>query len=98
MARRQDHRINGRRRTISLGIGVVLGALLFGAGHLPLAFTLWPASGIVVARILILNAAVGLVAGIVYVRRGLEHAVVLHFAADIVLYVLRPLIQGIAGT
>jgi hypothetical protein len=86
--------VDGRRRTISLAFGVCFGAIVFGAAHLPLAFTIWPASSIVVARILLLNAAVGVVAGIVYVRRGLEHAVVLHFAADIVLYVLKPIVQG----
>ena len=87
----------GKGRTVSLGMGVVLGALLFGAGHLPLAFTLWPPSAIVVARILLLNALVGLLAGWVYVRRGLEHAVVLHFTADIVIYVVRPLVIASLG-
>ena len=83
----------GRGRTISLTLGVLFGALVFGVGHLPLAFSIWPAGPIVVARILLLNAVVGVLAGVVYVRRGLEHAVVLHFAADIALYVLRPLVQ-----
>jgi len=87
----------GRGRTLSLGFGVVLGALLFGAGHLPLAFTIWPPSAIVVTRILLLNAIVGLLAGYVYVRRGLEHAVVLHFAADIAIYVVRPLVVAGLG-
>lgn len=87
----------GRGRTLALGMGVCFGALVFGAGHLPLAFTIWPATPIVVARILLLNALVGILAGIVYVRRGLEHAVVLHWAADIVLYVLRPLVAATMG-
>ena len=85
---------DARGRTISLTMGILFGALVFGVGHLPLAFSIWPAGPIVVARILLLNAVVGLLAGIVYVRRGLEHAVVLHFAADIVLYVLRPIVVG----
>lgn len=84
----------GRGRTLSLTLGVFFGALLFGVAHLPVGFTIWPPSGIVVARILVLNAVVGLLAGMVYVRRGLEHAVVLHWAADIMLYVLRPILAG----
>jgi Type II CAAX prenyl endopeptidase Rce1-like len=88
----------GRRRTISLGFGVVFGALLFGVGHLPLAFTLWPASAVVVARTLLLNGVVGVVAGVVYVRRGIEHAIVLHFAADIVLYVIAPIVRMMMRT
>lgn len=83
----------GRGRSIALSMGILFGALVFGAGHLPLAFTIWPASSIVVARILVLNAIVGLLAGYVYIRRGLEHAVVLHATADIVIYVIRPLLQ-----
>jgi len=84
----------GRGRTIALVFGVVFGAVVFGAAHLPLAFTIWPASPVVVARILLLNAVVGLLAGVVYVRRGIEHAVVLHFAADLVLYVVAPILRG----
>lgn len=84
----------GRGRTRALGFGVVFGAFMFGAGHLPLAFSIWPASGVVVARILLLNAVVGLVAGAVYVRRGIEHAMVLHFMADVVIYVVMPIVRG----
>lgn len=83
-----------KHRALVLGFGIVFGAILFGVAHLPIASTIWPINGVVVARILLLNAVVGLLAGVVYVRRGLEHAVVLHFAADIVLYVIRPLVQG----
>lgn len=82
----------GKGRIISISLGILFGAFVFGAGHLPLAFSIWPSTGIVVARILVLNAIVGLLAGYMYVRRGLEHAVVLHFTADIVLYVIRPLL------
>jgi Type II CAAX prenyl endopeptidase Rce1-like len=83
-----------RGRTLSLSLGVLFGALVFGAGHLPLAFSIWPPSAVVVTRILLLNAIVGLIAGYMYIHRGLEHAVVLHFTADIVLYVIRPLLQS----
>jgi len=85
----------GRGRSLSLALGIIFGALVFGAGHLPLAFSIWPASSIVVARILVLNAIVGLVAGYMYIRRGLEHAILLHFTADIVIYVIRPLLQSL---
>lgn len=83
-----------KRRSFILGFGVVFGAIVFGVGHLPLASTLWPLNAVVVARILLLNAVVGLLAGVTYVRRGLEHAVVLHFTADMVLYVVRPILIG----
>lgn len=82
----------GRGRTIALTFGVVFATLLFGAGHLPTAFTLWSPLPIVIVRTLLLNAVGGILAGIVYVRHGLEHAVVLHFTADIVLHVMTPLL------
>jgi hypothetical protein len=87
----------GRGRKIALTIGVVFAALLFGVGHLPAAFNLWPPSVVVVARTVVLNAIVGLLVGILYVRRGLEHAIVLHFSADIVLHVITPIVRGLLG-
>lgn len=71
-------------------IGVA--ALLFGAGHLPMAAEIWGLDAGVIARTVLLNAIGGLVFGWVFWRRGLEMAVVSHFAADIVLHVLVPLL------
>ena len=73
-------------------LAVLLAALLFGAGHLPAAFAAgmtaapWP-----VARIVLLNALAGSVFGGVYCRWGLEHAMLAHFSADLLLHVLAPL-------
>lgn len=74
---------------------IVLAALLFGAGHLPALF----ASGahptaFAVMRIVGLNAIVGTFFGGVYWKYGLEHAMVAHFSADLVLHVLLPLLSG----
>lgn len=81
-------RIAGRRA--GLAVGVVVAALLFGALHLPAAAQVWPWTGVVVARTLVLNGVPGLLFGAVYVGRGLEHAIAAHFAADLVLHVLLP--------
>lgn len=81
-------RLLGRRR--ALAVGVVGAALLFGALHLPAAAQVWPLTAAVVARTLVLNGVLGVMFGAVYVRRGLEHAIVMHFAADIVLHVALP--------
>jgi hypothetical protein len=80
-----------RARTLSAPIAataIALAALIFGAGHLPAAAQLGPLDALVVARVLVLNALVGLACGWLYWRRGLEHAMVAHFAADLVLHVL----------
>lgn len=83
---------SGRRLALALGVGVA--ALLFGALHLPAASLLWPLTPVVVARTLALNAVGGLLAGVLYVRRGLEHAIVAHFCADLVLHVLVPALSA----
>jgi membrane protease YdiL (CAAX protease family) len=85
-------RLLGRRW--ALGFGIVGAALLFGALHLPAAAQVWPLTAVVVARTLVLNAVLGVVFGAVYVRRGLEHAVVMHFSADLVLHALLPALLG----
>jgi membrane protease YdiL (CAAX protease family) len=78
----------------SYWLAIVLAALLFGAGHLPAAAQLWPLDAFVVFRVVALNAVAGLVFGWLYWRRGLEAAIVAHFAADLVLHVAAPLLQG----
>ncbi|MFT3776041.1 MAG: CPBP family intramembrane metalloprotease [Minicystis sp.] len=79
-----------RRRTLALGIGMLGAALLFGAAHLPAARALWPLTVGIVTRTVALNVAVGIVTGVLYVRRGLEHAVMAHLCADLVLHVVVP--------
>lgn len=67
-------------------IGIVGAALLFGVGHVPAAAAQWPLTTMVVLRTVVLNAAGGIVFGWLYWRRGLAHAMVAHFMADIVLH------------
>jgi len=68
-------------------IAIVLAALLFGLGHLPAAAQMARLSSIVVFRVVLLNMIVGLVCGVFFWRWGLEHAMLAHFAADIVFHV-----------
>ncbi|EIM04651.1 CPBP family glutamic-type intramembrane protease [Rhodanobacter denitrificans] len=76
-------------------LAIVLAALLFGAGHLPAAH----AAGLLgtpllVARIVLLNAVVAVVFGGLFWKYGLEHAMLAHFCADLVLHVALPLAGG----
>lgn len=86
----------GWRRQPALAAAVLLAALLFGAAHLPAALQIFPASSVVVARTLVLNLLLGVPFGWMFVRHGLEHAMVMHFAADISLHVVGPLLRGAA--
>ena len=76
-------------------LAIVLAALLFGAGHLSAAH----AAGLLgtpllVARIVLLNAVVAVVFGGLFWKYGLEHAMLAHFCADLMLHVAAPLAGG----
>jgi membrane protease YdiL (CAAX protease family) len=75
---------------------MVLATLLFGVVHLPQAAALGgglPAS--LVASVLLGNYLGGVVFGWLYWKRGLLAAVSAHFAANIVLHVIAPVIGSI---
>jgi len=73
-------------------VAIALAALLFGAGHLPAAFAIGMAhTPLLIGRIVLLNALVGLVTGTLFWKYGLEHAIVAHFCADLMLHVALPL-------
>jgi hypothetical protein len=76
-------------------VAIVLAAMLFGAGQLPAAF----ATGIThaplpILRIILLNGLVGMVTGVLFWKHGLEHAMLAHFSADLMLHVAMPLFGG----
>jgi hypothetical protein len=76
-------------------VAVLLAALLFGIGHLPAAVAAGvartPLQG---TRIVVLNMLAGTVFGSLYWKLGLEHAMVAHFCADLLLHVVLPAVSG----
>jgi len=66
-------------------------AVIFGLGHLPATAELLPLTPLIVVRAIVLNGIIGLIAGYLFWRRGIEMAILAHFSADIVLHVLLPL-------
>lgn len=66
----------------------VLAALLFGAGHLPATRMVTKLTPMVVARALVLNGIPGLACGYLYMRYGLEAAMLAHFSLDILLHLV----------
>jgi hypothetical protein len=65
---------------------IVLSALAFGAGHLPIAYVL--SGGLtlpIVIYVIIANSLFGIVAGFLYWKRGLEAAMIAHMCAHLVL-------------
>ena len=73
-------------------IAILVAALLFGLGHLPTAAAVWGLDAGVVFRTLLLNGIGGVVFGWLFWKRGFEMAVLSHFAADLVLHALVPLL------
>ena len=73
---------------------IVLAAVLFGIGHLPALAALGTASLTFtnIAYVVGLNALCGSVFGWLFWRYGLEHAMVAHFSADLVLHAAAPLL------
>lgn len=69
-------------------IASILAAVLFGLGHLPATAMIIPLTPLVITRALVLNGLAGVAFGWLYWKRGLEAAMISHFAADIVLHVL----------
>jgi len=78
----------GKPTSAVFWIANILAAVLFGLGHLPAASLIIPLTTLVVIRIVLLNALGGIIFGWLYQTRGLESAMIAHFAADIVLHVL----------
>lgn len=84
----------GHVRRWQIAIAIVVAALLFGAGHLQLAGQLASLDAGVVTRVIGYNALAGCVFGALYWWRGLEHAMLAHFCADLILHGLAPVLTA----
>jgi hypothetical protein len=79
---------DGRPTLAVLWTANILAAVLFGLGHLPATAALFQITPLVIIRAIVLNGFVGIVAGYLYFKHGLEAAMLSHFSADIVLHVI----------
>jgi hypothetical protein len=67
-------------------VAILLSAFVFGAGHLPVAFMLFPQPTIsLVVFVILANSAFGVVAGSLYWKYGLESAMVAHMIVHLLL-------------
>ncbi|HEX6731002.1 MAG TPA: CPBP family intramembrane glutamic endopeptidase, partial [Pyrinomonadaceae bacterium] len=65
---------------------ILLSSLVFGIGHLPIAYMLFPqVSTAVLLLVIVANSAFGLVAGYLYWKKGLESAMIAHMFGHIVM-------------
>ena len=65
---------------------ILISSLVFGIGHLPVAFMLFPeATFALILFVIAANSAFGLIAGYLYWKKGLESAMIAHILTHIVL-------------
>ena len=65
---------------------VVVSSLVFGVGHLPVAYLILPeATAALTLFVIVANSIFGLVAGYLYWKRGLESAMFAHMLAHVVM-------------
>jgi membrane protease YdiL (CAAX protease family) len=81
-------RESGRLTSLPFWIANVIVAILFGLGHLPSASLVMPITPLVVVAALLLNGIAAIPFGMLYRKHGLESAMIAHFSADFVLYVV----------
>lgn len=73
-------------------ISIILAAIIFGLGHLPITAALTKITPLIITRAIILNGIGGIVFGWLYWKKGLESAMIAHFTADIFLLTVLPLL------
>jgi Type II CAAX prenyl endopeptidase Rce1-like len=79
----------GSPNTMYVALAIGISAIVFGLGHLPLAFTLSSqATASLVAYIIVGNAFFGLIAGYLYWQKGLEAAIIAHVSVHLVMTII----------
>jgi hypothetical protein len=65
---------------------IVTAAVVFGLGHLPVAFLLFPEPGLaLVSYVVAANSIFGVIAGFLYWKKGLESSILAHMVAHVVM-------------
>lgn len=85
-------KISKRNQPTRVGIliSMVLAAIIFGLGHLPITASLAKIDALVVSRAIVLNGIGGVIFGWLFWKKGLESAIIAHFTTDIFLLTLLP--------
>ncbi len=81
---------DGKPTVIGIWLAIIISAIIFGLGHLPITGTITTVTPLIVVRAVLLNGVAGIVFGWLYWKKGLESAMIAHFSADIVLQVIFP--------
>lgn len=77
---------------IGIIIPIILTAIIFGLGHLPITASVTKITPLVIGRAIVLNGIGGVVFGWLYWKNGLESAIIAHFTTDIFLLTILPIL------
>lgn len=67
---------------------IVISALVFGIGHLPIAYALFPdVSASLTLFVIVVNSVFGVIAGYLFWKKGLESAMIAHMLAHVVMFI-----------
>lgn len=83
-----------RGRTAALWTANLATALFFGWYHISNEALFGPVPHLVAVRTILIILPVGLAFGYLYWKRGLEAAILAHFAIDLLVHVVRPVVEG----
>jgi hypothetical protein len=79
-------RREGEPKVAYLVGAIVISSLVFGVGHLPVAYMILPEATLVLTLyVIVANSIFGLIAGYLYWQRGLESAMLAHMLAHVLL-------------
>lgn len=80
------YKIGGRMTTTVYWSGIVIAAFVFGAGHLPIVYSISVTPTVaLITYIVLVNAVGGVIFGWLYWKKGLEAAILAHMTCHIVL-------------
>jgi hypothetical protein len=97
LARRAGRSETGRSAGWTTWVPVVAVALAFGAAHLVPWMGVVKPTPALIAGVIVLNGAGGVVFGAMFVKLGFESAVIAHFCADVVLHGVGPAALALSG-
>jgi membrane protease YdiL (CAAX protease family) len=83
---------DGNPTVFGIWLSIILAAIIFGLGHLPVTAQITDLTGIVIVRAIVLNGIGGIIFGWLYWKKGLESAMIAHFSADIILHIITPFV------
>lgn len=86
---------DGKPTAIGIWLAIIISAVIFGLGHLPITGAITSITPLIVVRAILLNGIAGIIFGWLYWKKGLESAMIGHFSADLVLHVIFPFVLSL---